>query len=210
MSSGMSESGYRRQIEVHVPWWTFARGVWTALEQLGYELVDPRRRAEVPDTRIVAADRLSLLSAKATAPIILIGEPQDQGGDDPRVVGVVSPPAELLVLYALLQGALEEHPRAVPRIPTSLSARSLCEGVDIPGAILSLSEKGCLLRSAMSLPGAGSLHLQFTLPDLGVIFTRAEPRHKAGNEFGLAFERLPEASRTAIAEFVTRSLTQGF
>jgi hypothetical protein len=205
----MSKPGHWRRIIVHVPWWNFAPGVWTALERLGYELVPARRSAEAPDARIVAAGRLSQLSTEAPVPIILIGEAQSQGGDDPRVIGVVRPPAELLDLYALLQSALEKHPRAVPRIATSLPARSLREGVDTPGAVLSLSEKGCLLRSAMSLPGAGSLHLQFTLPDPGVIFTRAEPRHEAGNESGLAFERLPEASRTAIAEFVTRSLTQG-
>jgi hypothetical protein len=208
MYSGVSKFRYSRQIELHVPWWNFAPGVWTALERLGYELVHARARVEAPDACIVAADRLSQLSTEATVPIILIGEPRSQGGDDPRVIGVVRRPAELLDLYALLQCALEAHPRAVPRIPTSLPARSLRGGVDTPGAILSLSEKGCLLRSASSLPGGGSLHLQFTLPDLGVIFTRAEPRHEAGNESGLAFERLPEAPRAAIAEFVTRSLTQ--
>jgi hypothetical protein len=210
MYSGMSKPGHSRQIKVHVPWWEFAPGVWMALERLGYELVPTRRSAEAPDAHVVAAGRLSRLSTRATVPIILIGEPQSQGGDDPRVIGVVKPPAELLDLYPLLQSALEEHPRAVPRIPTSLPARSLRKGVDTPGAILSLSEKGCLLRSASSLPGAGTLHLQFTLPDGGPIYTWAEPRHQAGNESGLAFERLPEASRTTIAEFVTSSLIHGF
>jgi hypothetical protein len=124
------------------------------------------------------------------------------------VIGVVRPPVELLDLYPLLQGALEANPRAVPRIATALPARSLREGVDTPGAILSLSEKGCLLRSASRLPGFGPLHLQFMLPDEGPIYTRAEPRHETGNESGLAFERLPETSRAAIAAFVTRSLTQ--
>jgi hypothetical protein len=52
------------------------------------------------------------------------------------------------------------------------------------------------------------VHLQFTLADLGLIDTRAKPRHAAGNESGLAFESLPETSRTAIAEFVTTSLTR--
>ena len=65
------------------------------------------------------------------------------------------------------------------------------------------------MHNAMNLPGDGSLHLQFGLPDLGMIQTRAEPRHEAGNELGLAFERLPEISRAVIAEFVTGSLTQG-
>jgi hypothetical protein len=163
----------------------------------------------------VAADRLSQLSTEATEPIILIGEPQSQGADDPRVVGVVRRPAGLLDLYRLLQSALEEHPRTAPRLPTSLSARSFREGVDTPATILSLSERGCLIRSGINLPGDGSLHLEFRLPDsglihtLGPIHTRAEPRHEAGNELGLEFEGLPEASRAAIAEFVTRSLTQG-
>lgn len=204
----MTEPGFWRRIEVRVPSRDFAAGVRTALGRLGYELVPARGSVQPPDARIVAASRLGRLSAEATAPIILFGGPRSRGRDDPRVIGVVTPPAALLDLYPLLQSALETNPRAVPRIPTSLPARSLREGVDTPGAILSLSEKGCLLRSAMSLPGGGSLHLQFALPDLGVIFTRAEPRHEAGNESGLAFERLPEASRTAIAEFVTRSLTR--
>jgi hypothetical protein len=205
----MSKFHYSRRIEVRVPSRDFAPGVQRALEQLGYELVPARRRAEAPDALIVAADRLSRLSAETTAPIILIGGPRSQGGDDPRVIGVVRPPAEILGLYSLLQDALEAHPRAVPRIPTALPARSLREGVDTPGAILSLSQKGCLLRSASSLPGYGSLHLQFMLPDGGPIYTRAEPRHEAGNESGLAFERLADASRAAIAEFVTSSLIRG-
>jgi len=209
MYSGMSKPGRSRRIEVHEPWWELALGVWTALERLGYELVPAGRSAEAPDAHIVAADRLSQLSTEATGPIILIGEPQCQGADDPRVIGVVRPRAELLDLYPLLQSALEEHPRATPRIPTSLLARCFREDVDTPGAILSLSEKGCLLRSVSGLPGGGSLHLQFSLPDGWPVYTRAEPRHEAGNESGLAFQALPEFSRAAINEFVMSSLTQG-
>jgi hypothetical protein len=209
MHSGMSKSRYWRRIEVRVPSRDFSPGVQRALERLEYELVPARGRDKAPDARIVAAGRLSRLGATATAPIILIGGPRSHGADDPRVIGVVRAPAGLLDLYPLLQDALEAHPRAVPRISTALPARSLREGADTPGAIFSLSEKGCLLRSAANLPGFGSLHLQFALPDRGPIFTRAEPRHQAGNESGLAFQRLPEASRAAIAEFVTRSLTQG-
>jgi len=203
----MSDPGYSHRINVNVPRWTFEPRVWTALVRLGYELEAERQSAEAPNMHIVAASRLSQLSPEATEPIILIGEPRSRDADDPRVIGVVRPPAGLLDLYPLLQDALEAHPRAVPRIPTALPARSLREGVDTPGAILSLSEKGCLLRSASSLPGFGSLHLQFMLPDGGPIYTGAEPRHETGKESGLAFERLPEASRAAIAEFVTSSLT---
>jgi len=206
MYPGMPKSRYSRRIEVRVPSRDFAPGVQTALERLGYELVPARGRNAAPDARIVAASRLNRLSAAAPAPIILIGRPQSPGEDDPRVIGIVTRPAGLLDLYALLQHALEAHPRGAPRIQTALPARSLHEGGDTPGAILSLSEKGCLLRSASSLPGFGSLHLQFMLPNEGPIYTRAEPRHAEGRESGLAFERLPEASRAAIAGFVTKSL----
>ena len=208
MYSDMPKPGYSRRIEVRVPSRDFSAGVPTALGRLGYELVPARGRAAAPDARLVAAGRLSRLSAEATAPVILFGGPRSRDADDPRVIGTVARPAGLLDLYPLLQAALEAHPRAVPRIPTSLPARSLREGSDTPGAILSLSERGCLLRSASSLPGDGFLHLQFTLPDQGLIYTRAEPRHHVGNESGLEFESLPESSRAAISEFVTISLTQ--
>jgi len=208
MYSGMSKRGYRRRIEVRVPSRDLSEGVWTALERLGYELVPASGRAAAPDARMVAAGRLSRLSAAETAPVILFGGLRSRDADDPRVIGLVRRPAKLLDLFTLLQAGLEEHPRAVPRIPASLPARSLREGVDTPGAILSLSEKGCLLRSTASLPGGGSLQLQFVLPDLGLIETRAEPRHQAGSEFGMAFLSLRESSRTAIADFVTRSLTR--
>jgi hypothetical protein len=209
MYPGVSDPRFSRQIEVRVPSLDFSPGVERALERLGYELVRPRGRAEAVDARIVEAGQLSRLSEGATAPVILIGGPRDEGADDPRVVGVVRPPVGLLDLYTLLQIALEAHPREVPRIPTALPARSLREGVDAPGAILSLSEKGGRLRSASRLPGYGSLHLQFMLPEGGPIYTRAEPRQEAGNESGLAFQRLPEVSRAAIAEFVMRSLSAG-
>jgi hypothetical protein len=209
MYPGVSESRYSRRIEVRAPPLDFSPGVQRALERLGYELVPAGRTGEAPEARIVAAAQLGQLSAEAAAPIILIGGPQSPGTGDPRVIGVVRPPAGLLDLYSLLQAALEAHPREVPRIPTALPARSLRDGVDTPGAILSLSEKGCLLRSVSRLPGCGPLHLQFMLPDGGPIYTGAELRREAGNESGLAFQRLPEASRAAIAEFVMRSLATG-
>jgi hypothetical protein len=209
MYADMSKSRYSRRIEVRVPSRDFAPGAQRALERLGYELVPARGGAGAPDARIVESGRLSRLGADASEPVILIGGPRSHAADDPRAIGVVRRPAGLLDLYALLQAALEEHPRMAPRISTALPARSLRDGVDTPGAILSLSEKGCLLRSASRLPGFGPVHLQFMLPDQGPIYTRANPRHQTGNESGLAFERLSEASREAIAGFVAKSLSCG-
>jgi len=209
MYPDMPQPIHARRIEVRVPSRSFSEGVQTALEQLGYEFVPASPRAAVPDARIVATGRLSRLRPEASEPVILIGGSRSREVDDPRVVGVVRPPAGLLDLYPLLQAALEAHPRAAPRVPVSLAARSLRDGADAPGAVLSLSETGCLLRSTASLPGDGSLQLQFTLPNGGLIYTRAAPRHQAGKASGLAFEGLPETSRAAIADFVMSSLTRG-
>ncbi len=203
----MAASGYYRRIEVRVPSRDFAEGVETALDRLGYELLPASIRAEAPDARFVAAGRLSRLPATAIEPVVLFGGMRSKDAEDPRVIGIVERPAGLPKLYGLLQGALEETPRAVPRMTASLPARTFREGVDAPGAILSLSEKGCLLRSTVRLPGDGALKLQFSLPGLGLIDTWAEPCNKAGRELGLVFDGLPDASRFAIADYVTNSLT---
>ena len=171
-------------------------------------MLDRRELASLfPDARLVAAGRLSRLPATATEPVVLFGGVRSKDAEDPRVIGTVSRPAELRELYSLLQRALEQTPRAVPRVRATLPARSFREGVDAPGAIMSLSEKGCLLRSTVRLPGEGALKLQFALPDRGLIDTWAEPCNNAGRELGLAFDGLPDASRFAIADFVTASLT---
>lgn len=209
MYAGMKKRGGSRRIEVRVPSRDFADGVWTALEELGYELVPAHASVQTPDMRFVASGHLSRLSADATEPVILFGGGRGLDRDDPRVAGFVRPPAGLLQLYFVLQYTLEVHSRAAPRIPASLPARSHRGGAVIPGAILSLSERGCLLRSTESLPGEGSLRLQFALPDEGLVYTKARPCYQAGNEIGLAFENLAENSRSAISEFVTRSLTDG-
>jgi len=204
----MGQGGRLRRIEVRVPSRDFADGVWTALERLGYELVRVRPGAPAPEARIVAGGRLGRLRSGPDVPVILFGGWRSRDRDDPRVVGIVRTPARLLELYTLLQSALETHPRSAPRIPASLPARSLRAGADSPGAILSLSECGCLLRSAASLPGEGSLRLQFTLPDGRLIHTWAEPRHRTGTETGLAFEGLSRAARAAISQYVTHFLTR--
>ncbi len=205
----MAKRGYTRRIEVRVPTRDFADGVWTALERLNYELLPVGARAGTPDARIVTGGRLRWLSTDATEPVILFGGWRGRDRDDPRVVGIVRPPARLLDLYTLVQDALETHPRATPRIPTALSARSHRGGAYIPGAIISLSERGCRLRSIENLPGDGRLRLQFALPGGGLIHTWAEPRYRAGNETCLAFESLSENFRSAISEFVTQSLSHG-
>jgi hypothetical protein len=203
----MATSGYNRRIEVRVPSRDFLDGVEMALDRLGYELLRASNRGEAPDARFVAAGRLSRLPTEAIEPVVLFGGLRSKDAEDPRVIGIVERPAGLDELYRLLQIGLEETPRAVPRITASIPARSIREGIDAPGAIMSLSEKGCLLRSTVKLPGEGALKLQFTLPGRGLIDTWAEPRSDAGRELGLVFDDLPDATRFAIADYVTTSLT---
>jgi hypothetical protein len=206
---GMPESANLRRIEVRVPSRDFAEGVERALGRLGYLLVPARSGSQPPELRFVAAGRLGRVPATASEPVVLFGGHRSRDAEDARVIGVVRRPAELHLLYPLLQSALEEHPRAVPRIKASLPARSSRAGIDAPGAILSLSEKGCLLRSTVRLPGDGALRLQFALPRVGLIDTWAEPRNDAGRELGLLFDGLPDSSRLAIADYVRTSLTAG-
>ena len=204
----MTKGAHSRRVEVRVPSRAFSPGVQLALERLGYKLVPAHSsRAAAPDVLILGAERVTRLETEASTPIILIGTPQSRNLDDPRVIGAVKSPAELAGLYFFLQHALEARPRAAPRISTALPARSLSGGIDTPGAILSLSEKGCLLRSTKSLVGRDSLHLQFALPGGKAVYTRAKPCYQTGKDSGLVFEELPEVSRVAITKFVTSSLS---
>lgn len=202
----MPKPAISRRIEVRVPSRAFSAGARPALERLGYQFVSASPRAAAPDARIVATGRLRRLGQEAREPVILFGGSTSRDIDDPRVVGVVKPPARIRELYPLLQEALEEHPRAAARVPASLPARSLRDGIDAPGDIVSLSERGCLLLSSSSLSGSGTLRLQFALPNQGMVYTRAEIRYQVGNESGLMFEGLPEVSRAAIENFVMTSL----
>jgi len=169
----MSKCCYPRKIEVHVPWWNFAPGVWTALERLGYELVPARLGVEAPDAHIVAANRLSRPSTEATVPIILIGEPESQGEDDPRLIGVVRSRPELPDLYELLQIALEEHPRADPRQPLfPVDDNYSCRCGEVPkdgafGALL--PEVTFTSGSCSSVPAAlGRRATRFSCPASGL------------------------------------------
>lgn len=178
-------------------------GVRTGLARLGYRVITPRESAKnPPDVRVLGARRLARLPQDST-PIVLLGVAPDS--DDPRIVDCVSRPADLVGLYRALQRALEEHPREFPRVPTTLSARC-AQGDQIwPGAILSISENGCLLRSPRA-PSSDGAKLTFALPERGLIETTAEARDRRGTDTGLFFPDIRERDRTAIADYVAEVL----
>ncbi|MFP8876490.1 MAG: hypothetical protein VCB99_06185, partial [Myxococcota bacterium] len=102
-------------------------------------LVDERRLAEVPDER---AD---------SVPIILLTGRVGAVGADSRVLGALRRPAGVHELYRLVQQISEDTPRSTPRVPVHIAAS--CRTFDDASQVvlLSLSENGCLVRSARPL-----------------------------------------------------------
>jgi hypothetical protein len=91
-------------------------------------------------------------------------------------------------------------------VGTRLSARCIRGDQRSIGAVLSLSEGGCLLRSGESLARGATLRLQLALPDLGLISTRAECRYAREGDAGLAFADSAGHVRRTISHFVTEKL----
>lgn len=194
---------------------TFAPHSRAALEGLGYSIVSATTRGGLDDTswpadlRLVDErhlDRIPALDADPETPIVLVVGRPPRTTDDPRVVGSVTRPAALNDVYRAFQEALERYPRRAPRIPTQLAARCLRSDHRSLGAVLTLSEYGCLFRSSEPITKGTRMNLQFALPRAGVITTRAECVNLDGLEAGLAFSEPTAHAREIIAGFVTDRL----
>ncbi len=92
---------------------------------------------------------------------------------------------------------------------TQLSARCSHGEQRSIGAVLSLSEGGCLLRSGERLSRGAKVCLQFALPSFGLISTQAECRYAREGDAGLAFSESGSDVRHTIAHFVTAQLAAG-
>jgi hypothetical protein len=198
----------RLVVACHVSSGAFERGVRSGLERLGYRLVGERHALRVA-ARIVEERHLAKLPAEVDAPvrtIVLVGSRPAALLDDPRVVGAVWRPARLPDLYALLQAALEAHPRTVPRVRTALPAKAVSGERGWAGAIVSLSERGCLLRSRERLRSRRPLDLFFALPREGLVHVVAEPRYIEGTCTGLVFREASAECRSAVAGYVAAVL----
>lgn len=176
-------------------------GVRTALSRLGYRLISAEEGKHTPPTvRVVNAQGLARVPDDPT-PIILIAPEGTPATQDTRITGVLPRPADLVGLYQLLQRILEPYPREYPRIPTTLSARCIQGERNWLGAIVELSEKGCLLRSPTSPQGDGA-QLTFALPERGIVEATGESRSQRGPDTGIVFREIEEQHRTAIAGYV--------
>ncbi len=186
------------------------------LANMGYAILPeeewretPAFATRAPELRIVDEQRLPDVPEDLPTrriPMILLTGRQGASVDDPRILGAVRRPAGLHELYRLIQQALEPTPRATPRIATHLPARCRRGSREWRGAVLSLSESGCLLRSAEPLGLGTELEIAFELPRVGWIETRAESTYQLVPDTGLVFQRTPAGLRQAIASFVEQGL----
>ncbi|MGH0038222.1 MAG: PilZ domain-containing protein [Myxococcota bacterium] len=158
-------------------------------------IADERRIGEVPDPE-----------GGVGIPIIVLTGRHGATGADPRIVGAVQRPAGLHELYRLLQQVFEETPRSTPRVPVHLRARCRRQDRAWPGAMLSLSENGCLLRSTEPLPLGTQVNLSFELPRIGPVELWAEAAYQLVPDLGLVFSALEAADRDAIQQYVVDAL----
>ena len=177
------------------------------LWKLGYDLVAPEEAKE-PALRVVRDDRLAEVAGQPSAPIILLTRERRARKRDPRVAGTLRRPAHLHELYRLLQATLEEHPRSVPRVPTSLRAKAASDDAHYEFDVSSLSENGCLVTGPkLPLHGA-SLELEVELPWGQRLATPAVVAYEQGDSLGLVFHGITLGARKKIQKAVMELLAR--
>ena len=209
----MGRHPWERVVELHVPRRAFARRVPAALERLGYRIVAGGRRGRAdgpaePDVVVAGGRELRKLGPeRAARPVILVDGRCEGDHGRRKVAACVRRPAGLVELYGALQRVLERHPRSAPRVATTLPARCIRDDHDWPGAIVSLSQGGCLLRAARQPVGRAPVRVWFPLPETGLLEVTARPLYRRGDaHLGLAFEELSSGARAAIERYVERTL----
>ena len=187
------------------------------LARMGYSIVPAEEwedlptadRDRTPDLRIVDERRLGEIpedEGLSEVPMIVLTGRNGVSGVDLRVKGAVARPAGLHEIYRLIQQTIEDTPRSTPRVDTHLMARCRNGEREWHGAVLSLSENGCLLRTPEPVNLGSQIEISFDLPRLGTIETEAEFAYQLVPDTGLIFHRTPAASREAILSFVEESL----
>jgi hypothetical protein len=196
----------------------FAPRTVSILAKLGYTMVAGESFEEQggrpgpagPDLWIVDERRISEVpfpEEGPAIPMILLTGRHGATGADSRVVGAVQRPAGLHELYRLLQQVFEEYPRSTPRVPVHLRIQCRKEDRSWSGAMLSLSENGCLLRSTEPLPLGTQLNLAFDLPRIGSVELWAETAYQLVPDVGLVFSALEPGDRDAIQQYVIDALS---
>src|SRR5262245_55448922 len=206
----------RRVLVMHAAPEAFAPRTRMLFHKLGYVIVDPDELSALvdsgtcqrPDLRIVDERSLGEVPEESgpAVPIVVLSGRHGVTGADPRIVGAVRRPAGLHELYRLVQQVLEETPRSSPRVATHQPAQCRVGDRQWHGAVISLSENGCLLRSAEA-PGLGTrLEVSFSLPRSGVLRLDAEIAYQLVPDLGIVFNGTSPGMRDAIRGYVQAAL----
>jgi len=195
----------KRRIASHAEERDYAPVARSLLWKLGYAVL-PAAELPDPELRIVREDRLADVAQLAPLPLIVLTDRREAGSGDARVVGTVRRPAGVPPLYQLLQLALEEHPRSVPRVPTSLRARATAGEQRFELEVRSISEAGCLLAGA-KLPALDrALDLDVEFPWGERLRVAAVVSYEQGGRVGALFQGMTLAERERAAKLVGRLL----
>lgn len=182
-----------------------------ALAGLGYRIVPAATRGRFdddswePHIRIVDEKHIDRIPSEPylpRIPIIRLTGPRPLPCDDPRVVGSIARPATLELLYPILQSALEEHPRRTARAATQIQARCTHADRRWIGALVSLSQEGCLFRTGEAMAKGLELNMLFPLPLGRMISTRARVVNRSGDLVGMQFTAPAGTVRNAVGEYV--------
>lgn len=208
----------RWTIASHVAPQAFAPRARQALCGLGYRFVSEHPQghsgdaSRKPDLLIVDEHRLEALPAEQRpphTPIILLTGRGPRKHRPPNVVGALPRPAQFERLYPLLQQALETTPRRAARVTTRLPARCTRGEWRWMGAVLDLSEDGCLIRAGDAMEPDLEFDLLFPLPSARLVSTGARIVRRDGDLAGTIFRETAPHWRDAIRNYVTERLASG-
>jgi hypothetical protein len=204
-------------IASHVPPEAFEPDACRALQSLGYEIVPAGvlagggDRPIQGDLRIVDEASLDRVAGKDSeaVPTIILTRKRVPLPAKRWVVASLTRPARFQDLYFAVQKVIEATPRSHPRIATALAARCAYDDRACTGIVVSLSEGGCLFRSADEPPRKRETSLQFPLPGAGLISARARQVNRRDSDLGLEFRNLPPEFRAGISHYVMSRLIAG-
>jgi hypothetical protein len=207
MEEGSAEETLRdhRRIAYHARDADFAPFARAMLYKLGYAVMLPEELPD-PQLRIVREDRLAEVAKLPQLPIILLTDRRQAETGDARVIGAVRRPAGVPALYRLLQAALEEHPRAVPRIPVSLRARARASVHAFDLEVRTISENGCLLAGPKLPLLDSAVELSIEFPWGEKLEVAAVVAYEQGGAVGALFQGMTLAARRRTAKQVARLL----
>jgi hypothetical protein len=197
-----------RTIVSHVAPESFEYGVSCALGTLGYDIVPAGEERTPAELRIVDEESLERFDwdASRSVPIVVLTEDHAPQRLDRRVIDALRRPAPFRDVYMMLQRALESTPRSNPRITTARPARCEYGEETCVGAVVELSEGGCLFRGHPGFLGGPEIRVLFSLPSYERLELRARTAHRSEGDLGLAFLGLGPGARSAISDYVMNEL----